>query len=168
MTIRHLIVALLMLPGGIAFAEPVYQVVTDNAISCNTDASLHLAHRKPNEPLPAECERLPRGYLFEATNRVAGYTWPDDPSKSDALVYGRKIAGDNEQGTPKHLRFWRADVEAVRDEKGNFIQPNCDYPQESIVPKLLAGPDGKLYLKQGKVTIKCVNGEMRQIYQPLN
>ncbi|EON10597.1 hypothetical protein [Pandoraea sp. SD6-2] len=168
MNLRYLFLVGFAIWSISAAAEPVYEVVKDNAITCLSRKALHDAHMNPEAPLPAECHLRPKGFKFEATNRTDGYTWPDQPEKSDALIYGRELAGPNESGAPRYLRIWKEDVAAVRDAQGNYVQPNCSYPETYVTNSLRAAPDGKLYLKQGKVTIKCVNGEMRQIYQPLN
>lgn len=165
---RYLLLVVFAIWSISAVAEPVYEVVKDNAITCLSKKALHDAHMNPEATLPNECRRLTKGFRFEATNRTDEYTWPDQPGKADALIYGRELAGPDESGAPRYLRIWEEDVTAVRDAQGNYVQPTCSYPETYVTNSLRAGPDGKLYMKQGKVTVKCVNGEMRQTYQPLN
>ncbi|WP_036663081.1 hypothetical protein [Pandoraea sp. SD6-2] len=156
------------LAASTAHAMPVFETVKEDVVICNTDAQLHQASVDSGD-LPAQvCQKVSKGFRFEAMNRNTFYSPPGGTAKPDAMVYGRFLAADNERGAPKYFSVMKADVEPVLDAKGNFTEPSCDYPESYVTSKLLAAPDGKLYLKQGKVTIKCVNGEMRQIYQPLN
>ncbi|VVE55333.1 hypothetical protein PCO31111_05034 [Pandoraea communis] len=157
----------LAIPFG-AHAMPVFKVTADETVVCTTAADLHIATRSPEKALPTSCRKVQSGFAFEALNRTAAYDWPDDITKTDLLIYGRELAGANESGAPRYLNVLRSDVSPVLDEKGALVEAKCDYPHTFVTNSLRAAPDGKLYLKQGKVTIKCVNGEMRQIYQPLN
>ncbi|AKM29257.3 hypothetical protein AB870_02625 [Pandoraea faecigallinarum] len=151
-----------------ARAMPVFKVVTDTAVICATAADLHVATLSPGAPLPATCKQVEAGFAFEALNRSAAYDWPDDVTKTDLLIYGRELAGANESGAPRYINILRSAAAPVLDQQGLPVEAKCDYPHTFVTNSLRAGPDGKLYLKQGKVTIKCVNGEMRQTYQPLN
>lgn len=162
-----LVIAAALATSG-AFAMPVFQTTKDDVVICDTQAQVHEASLSPQELNTKGCQKVSKGFKFEALNRNTSYWPPGSPEKGDSMVYGQFLATDNERGTPKYFSVMKADVEPVLDAKGNFVEPSCSYPESYVTSKLLAGPDGKLYLKQGKVTIKCVNGEMRQIYQPLN
>ncbi|WP_140413381.1 hypothetical protein [Pandoraea sp. PE-S2T-3] len=146
----------------------MFKVIADEAVVCATAADLHAATQSLEKALPTACRKVKSGFAFEALNRTAAYDWPNDITKTDLLIYGRELAGENEAGAPRYLNVLRRDAAPVLDDKGALVEAKCDYPHTFVTSKLLAAPDGKLYLKQGKVTIKCVNGEMRQIYQPLN
>lgn len=151
-----------------ASAEPIFKVKDVGSIACTTSEGVYQATRHPDAPLPNNCGRLQPGTAFEAMNRSLTYVPKDQSEPILGIVSGRPLATSNERGQPSYFRVNADTVEAIRDSKGNYVQPSCDYPESYVTSKLLAGPDGKLFLKQGKVTIKCVNGEMRQTYQPLN
>ncbi|WP_087688036.1 hypothetical protein [Pandoraea sp. PE-S2R-1] len=151
-----------------AYAMPVFETVKDDVVICNTEAQLHEASQAPSALPVHSCQKVSKGFRFEAMNRNTFYSPPGSDGKPDAMIYGRFLAADNERATPKYFSVMKADVEPVLDAKGNFVEPSCDYPESYVTSKILSAPDGKLYLKQGKVTIKCVNGEMQQTYLPLN
>lgn len=154
--------------SAVASAEPIYRVKAGGSIACISAKSVYETYVAPASPPPADCRPLDAGVAFEATNRSDSYSTGVAGSPIVGIVVGRPLAANDERGQPSYFRVNAGTVEAVRDSKGNYVQPSCDYPESYVTSKLLAGPDGRLYLKQGKVTIKCVNGEMRQIYQPLN
>ena len=149
-----------------AHAEPVYQIKSEGAIACESAEALHTAITSQNGQLPQSCTRLEAGYAFEAINRSDTYVPKSETEPILGLIYGRPIATANERSSASYFKVLRSAAEPVLDDKGKVVMAKCDYPQTFVTNKLLAAPDGKLYLKQGKVTIKCVNGEMRQIYQP--
>ncbi|PTE00881.1 hypothetical protein [Pandoraea apista] len=151
-----------------ASAEPVFRVKDGGSVACTTSEAVYQSTRHPDAPLPDNCARLQPGTAFEAMNRSLTYVPKDQNEPILGIIAGRPLAAPNEREQPTYFRVNSDTVEAVRDAKGDYVQPSCDYPESYVTSKLLNAPDGKLYLKQGKVTIKCVNGEMRQIYQPLN
>lgn len=151
-----------------AHAEPVYQIKSGGAIACESAEALHTAVKSPSRTMPGSCTKLEGGYAFEAINRADTYVPKSESEPILGLIYGRPIATANERGQASYFRVLRSAAEPVLDDKGDVVVAKCDYPHTFVTNSLRAGPDGKLYLKQGKVTIKCVNGEMRQTYQPLN
>lgn len=151
-----------------AHAEPVYQIKSDGAVACETAEALHTAVTDFNGAMPKKCTKLAGGYVFEAINRSDTYVPKSETEPILGLIYARPIATENENGQPSYFRVLRSAAEPVVDDKGNAVMAKCDYPHTFVTNSLRAGPDGKLYMKQGRVTVKCVNGEMRQTYQPLN
>lgn len=149
-------------------SEPVFQVTSDWALICETDAQLHIASLSSDAGDSPACCRVSKGYTFEAMNRKTFYLWPEDRTKSDAMVYGRELATDSGGQVPAYFHIMRSSVEPVLDSAGHMVEPACGQPFGGEVARWVLAKDGTLKLKRFMVTVKCVDGQMRSTTKPLN
>lgn len=137
---KRKILLLLLLPVA-SFANPVFEVTADHAMSCRDG-----------------CRELPKGFKFEASN------W----GEHDPKIAGSSMFTGDAKAEPQLFRFNHADVSPVLDTQGNMTEPACQWPTGGVMQHAVTDAKGRVYIKRVEVTTKCVNGKMTTIQRALN
>jgi len=144
MKTRNIALALLFISASV-IADPVFEVTANSTRACLLGQ-------------PSVCNEFQRGYRFEATN------WQGHA----AVIGGKTLTKEGQKGEAEYYQFNSADVAALRDGNGNYVEPACKWPTGGEVDRMVIGKNGQLFLKRWMIITECHNGKMVSRQRPLN
>ena len=155
----------------------LYQTNKDDVVNCKDERALSMAKYSANavSALPVGCTRLQKGTSLDLNEQVnlvihvPALEKPDGTLEGFPALWGFHVNRKGVDFAASSFLVAVEDVDPVLDASGKVtrldqighpIAAGCDAPSGGVVKRLETDSDGRLYLHEYDIEVRCVNGKM--------